>query len=160
MEWSSLPDVIIQEIFGYIDLYKYHERFHRINKKKQKMLVWKPEYEYIVQHCSPLYYSFQFVDLKNNKYEQDLAIQIIHNKEICRANELLKKLNEMYSRKYYKHQSSFTNLYGITFTRNDFDKRYQKLINNEVYLFYLRNHVIFYGCVNWKGEDPSSWMNH
>ena len=100
------------------------------------------------------------VDLKNNKYEQDLAIQIIHNKEICRANELLKKLNEMYSRKYYKHQSSFTNLYGITFTRNDFDKRYQKLINNEVYLFYLRNHVIFYGCVNWKGEDPSSWMNH
>lgn len=143
---NSLPEVLIQEILTYLDLHHYHRRFTRVQKKQQQLMVWNPEYVSIIDNYSPLYYSFQWVDLKNNHYEQQLAVRMIHETKLNRCNVLLTHLNEMYSRKYYKQQT-FTNLYGKTFTKEEFDTRYLKLI-----------HVHECGCINWKGEHPSAWI--
>jgi hypothetical protein len=164
MIWTFLPDAILQEILLFIDLKEFRTRFSRLNEKKKELLVWKPEYIHMVYHYSPLYYSFQWVDLNNNPYEQELAMRTIHEKKISKIHSLLTKLNEMYSRKYYKNQSTFTNLYGKTFTKEMFDQRYQKLIMSHcTYLHYFPTAFIddcrILSCVNWRGEDPSSWLN-
>jgi len=145
--WAQLPDVLIQEILTYVDLNKYQPRFQRINDKKKALLLWKPEYLSIIDNYSPLYYSFQWIDLTNNDYEQQLAVRMIHWAPLNECHRLLERLNETYSRKYYK-QATFTNLYGHTFTKEQFDTRYQLLLSR----------CGEPGCINWRGEDPSAWL--
>jgi len=158
--WIFLPDVIIQEILLFIDMYDYHRRFSRINAKKKQLLVWKEEYVSIIHNYYPLYFSFQWIDLKHNSYEQELAMRIIHEKKLIIIHSYLTKLNERYSRKYYKQQPYFTNLYGKTFTQQAFDQRYQQLIRvDDKYLRYFSTTPNVPSCINWKGEDPASWLN-
>ena len=150
--WAHLPDVLIQEVLTYLDLNKYHQRFKRIYDKKKELLVWKPEYLFIIDNYSPLYYSFQWIDLANNDYEQQLAMRMIHATTLSEGNMLLERLKETNSRKYYK-QTTFTNLYGHTFTREQFDTRYRHLLCR-----YLGNEIDEPGCINWRGEHPSAWL--
>ena len=142
---ECLPEDLVREILTYLDVNGYRERFVRIQHIKQNILLWKPEYLSIIDNYSPFYHSFQWIDLKHNHYEQQLAVRLIHETKLKSCLHLLQRLNELYSRKYYK-QETFTNLYDITFTKEQFDRRYQKLLTD--------------GCVNWKGEDPLSWLNY
>jgi hypothetical protein len=162
-EWmQDLPEELIQVVLSYTDLKQYHVRYRKINEKIQQLLLWKPEYLTLIHQHSMPYYTFQWIDLKNNPYEQELALRIIHEKKLNGGYQLLKKLNEMYSRQYFK-QDSFTNLYGKTFTRDEFDKRYQKLITDHfTYMHYFPNTPILpeSKCINWRGEAPSAWLNY
>jgi hypothetical protein len=161
--WTQLPEELIQVVLSYADLKQYHARYRRINEKIKALFLWKPEFLNLIHHYTIPYYSFQWIDLKNNRYEQELAMRIIHEKKLTSGYILIKKMNEMYSRHYFKHQDSFTNLYGKTFTREAFDKRYQQLVMDyKVYNRYYPNAQILpeSKCVNWQGEDPSSWLNY
>ncbi len=160
--WTQLPDELIHVVLSYIDLKQYHARYKRIHEKIKTLFLWKPEYLTLIHHYTMPYYSFQWVDLENNRYEQELALRIIHEKKLTSGHLLLKKINEKYSRHYFK-QDTFTNLHGKTFTRDAFDKRYQQLVMGyKIYNHYFPNIPILpeFTCINWRGEDPSAWLNY
>jgi len=107
MECVCLPEEMIREILSYLDVNGYQERFLKIQHKRNELLLWKPEYLSIIDNYSPLYYSFQWVDLKHNYYEQQLAVRLIHETKLRTCLHLLQRLNELYSRKY--NRELFTN---------------------------------------------------